>query len=118
LEFINDSYAMADFTYWLNGLLFNRIPYFNRMRLREMINVKALWGHLSRRNNPADNPQLFSFPTDTYTTPMTNRPYVEASAGFDNIFRVFCVEYVWRLTYRNNPEAPRNGVRIAFHLAF
>jgi hypothetical protein len=118
LEFINDSYAMADFTYWMNGLIFNRIPYFNRMRLREMINVKALWGHLSRRNNPADNPQLFTFPTDTHTTPMTNRPYIEASAGLDNILRVLCVEYVWRLTYRNNPEAPRWGVRIAFHLAF
>lgn len=118
LEFINDSYAMVDFTYWMNGLIFNRIPVFNRMKLREVVNFKALWGHLSKRNNPLYNPQLFTFPTDVHTTPMTNRPYMEISAGLDNILRVFRVDYVWRLSYRDNPDAPRWGIRVAFHLAF
>lgn len=118
LEFINDSYAMVDFTYWMNGLIFNRIPVFNRMKLREVVNFKALWGHLSKRNNPLYNPQLFTFPTDVHTTPMTNRPYMEISAGLDNILRVFRVDYVWRLSYRDNPNAPRWGIRVAFHLAF
>lgn len=118
LEFINDSYAMVDFTYWMNGLIFNRIPVFNRMKLREVVNFKALWGHLSKRNNPLYNPELFTFPTDVHTTPMSNRPYMEISAGLDNILRVFRVDYVWRLSYRDNPEAPRWGIRVAFHLAF
>ena len=118
LEFINDSYAMVDFTYWMNGLIFNRIPGFNRLKLREVVNFKALWGHLSHRNNPEYNPDLFIFPTDVYTTAMSNRPYMEISAGLDNIFRVFRVDYVWRLSYRNNPYAPKWGVRVAFHLAF
>ena len=49
---------------------------------------------------------------------MTDRPYMEISAGLDNILRVFRVDYVWRLTYRDNPYAPRWGIRVAFHLAF
>ena len=118
LEFINDSYAMVDFTYWMNGLIFNRIPLLDRLKLREVINFKGLWGHLSRRNNPLYNPQLFVFPADVHTTTMTDRPYMEISAGLDNILRVFRVDYVWRLTYRDNPYAPRWGIRVAFHLAF
>ena len=118
LEFINDSYAMVDFTYWMNGLIFNRIPLFNRMKLREVVNFKALWGHLSHRNDPASNPELFTFPTDVHTTPMSNRPYMELSAGLDNILRVLRLDYVWRLSYRDNPYSPRWGIRVAFHLAF
>ena len=118
LEFINDSYAMVDFTYWMNGLIFNRIPLLDRLKLREVINFKGLWGHLSRRNNPLYNPQLFVFPADVHTTTMTDRPYMEISAGLDNILRVFRVDYVWRLTYRDNPYVPRWGIRVAFHLAF
>ena len=34
---------------------------------------------------------------------MTDRPYMEISAGLDNILRVFRVDYVWRLTCRDNP---------------
>ena len=118
LEFINDSYAAADLTYWMNGLIFSRIPLIKKLKIREVINFKCLWGHLSDRNDPAVNKSLFIFPADVHTRRMSNTPYMELSAGIDNIFSVLRVDYVTRLSYRDTPGAPDWGVRVALHLAF
>lgn len=119
LEFINDSYASVNLTYWMNGLIFNRIPLVKKLKLREVVTFKCLWGDLSTRNNPNHNKNLFLFPTDVHTTMMSwSDPYMEISAGIDNIFRVLRIDSVWRLSYRHTPEAPDWGVRVGFHLAF
>ena len=38
-----------------------------------------------------------------------NVPYVEASVGIYNIFKLLHVEYVHRFTYRDNPGINKNG---------
>lgn len=118
LEFINDSYAMVDLTYWMNGLIFNHIPLIKKLKLREVINFKGLWGHLSKRNNPEYDKSLFIFPENVHTTPMTDMPYMEISAGIDNIFRVIRIDSVWRLSYRHSFDAPDWGIRFALHFSF
>lgn len=119
MEFINDSYVSWDLTYWLNGALFNIIPGFKKLKLREVIGFKGLYGHLSDNNNPELHPELLRFPTDVDITPMKDRPYMEISAGIDNIFKILRVDYVWRLTYRNVPYSiDRNGLRVSLHMRF
>lgn len=117
MEFALDQYALWDFTYHMNGLILNRIPFIKRARLREYINFKGFVGHLSKRNNPEFNPNLFRFP-DANTSPMGKTPYMEASVGLENILTIIQVEYVWRLTYRDRPSISRGGVRIGFHFDF
>lgn len=119
MEFVNDSYAQWDLTYWANGLLLNQIPLLKRLKLREVVGFKGLYGHLSHRNDPQYNPELFAFPSDTDTRPMDHGPYMELSAGLDNIFSCLRIDYVWRLNYRNVPyPIDRSGVRIALHITF
>ncbi len=119
LEFINDSYASVDFTYWMNGLIFNRIPLVKKLKLREVVMFKSLWGDLSDKNNPAYNKNLFLFPFNARATMMSwEKPYMEISAGIDNILRVLRIDSVWRLSYRHTPDAPDWGVRVSFHMAF
>ncbi|MDE7407518.1 MAG: carboxypeptidase-like regulatory domain-containing protein, partial [Muribaculaceae bacterium] len=119
MEFINDSYASWDLTYWLNGALFNYIPVLKKLKLREAISFRGLWGHLSHRNDPSYNPGLFAFPIDAHTTSMTSRPYMEIGAGIDNVMKILRVDYVWRLSYRHMPYAcDRSGLRIALHFTF
>lgn len=119
MEFINSSYASFDVTYWANGALFNYIPYLKKLKLREVFSIRGLWGTLSHRNNPSDNPELFRFPLGAGVTKLNHGPYMEASVGIENIFKVLRVDYVWRLNYRNVPyRIDRSGVRIAVHVTF
>lgn len=118
MEFINDSYASWDVTYWANGAIFNYIPLLRSLKLREVFNFRGVAGHLSDRNDPELHPELFRFPEIAHTRRMTSTPYMEASAGIDNIFRILRVDYVWRLTYRDSYDISRGGVRIALHFSF
>lgn len=118
MEFVNDSYASWDITYWANGAIFNYIPLFKKLKLREAFTFRGLWGHLSKKNNPEYNPGLFRFPSIANTRQMSNTPYMEVAVGLDNILTVLRVDYVWRLTYRDTPGASKSGIQIALHFTF
>ncbi len=129
MEFINDQALTWDLTYWGNGILMNRLPLIKRLRLREVLTLRGIWGSLSDKNNPAqlsvvtplssvDGSDLFLFPADALCQPMGDKPYMEAAVGLDNIFTILRVDYVWRLTYRENAGSDRHGIRIQFHFNF
>lgn len=118
LEFLTDSYAQWDLTYWGNGILFNLVPGFKKAQLREVVNFKGVWGHLSSRNMPWRHPSLPQFPVGAMPRPMTDTPYMEASVGLDNIFRILRLDYVWRLTYRSTPGVDHSGLRLMLHFTF
>ncbi len=118
MEFAMDRYASCDLTYWGNGVLFNRLPLIKKVKLREVVDFKCLWGDLSRRNNPEYHPNLFRLPEDSNTKIMGDTPYMEISAGIDNIFKILRIDYVWRLTYLHTPGTDRSGLRVALHFNF
>lgn len=118
MEFAQDRYASVDLTYWMNGLIMNRVPLIKKLKLREVLTFKGFLGSLSRKNNPAFNPELYRFPEDAMCRQMHGRPYMEIGAGIDNIARIFRLDYVWRLTYRHTPGAPDSGLRVSLHLQF
>ena len=117
MEFINDEYASWDITYYLNGNLLNRIPLIKKLKAREVFCFRGLWGHLTDKNNPAKNGDgLFLFPEGSYT--MGKAPYMEVSAGVENILKFLRLDYVWRLNYRDHPGIQTKGVRCTMRLSF
>ncbi len=118
MEFMGDSFASWDVTYWANGALFNLIPLVKKLKLREVVAFRGWWGHLSDRNDPQHTRWLPLFPEHVNYTPMHGRPYMEISAGIDNLFKCLRVDYVWRLNYRDVPGRDRSGLRVALHLTF
>ena len=118
MEFINDQALSWDLTYWGNGVLMNRLPLIKRLRLREVLTFRGLWGSLSDKNNPAKTGDVFLFPEDVPCLPLGDKPYMEAGVGIDNIFTILRVDYVWRLTYRDHAGTDRRGVRIQLHFNF
>lgn len=118
MEFITDSYASFDVTYFANGAIFNYIPLIKKLKLREVFSCRGFWGHLSDKNNPVKNHWLPQFPSGSNDVELTSTPYIEASVGIENILRFLRVDYVWRLTYRNAPGVECGGVRVAAHFTF
>lgn len=123
MEFLNDRYASLALSYDLNGKLFNRIPLVKKLKWREMFRIRGLWGTLTDKNNPykSSNPDLFLFPArDGRPTSfvMGRRPYVEASVGIYNIFKLLHVEYVRRLTYTDIPGVQKDGFRFMIMMIF
>lgn len=116
MEFMNDEYASWDVTYYLNGFVFNRIPLLKKLKWREVLSCRGLYGNLSDKNNPYKSDGLFQFPSTTSL--MTGTPFVEVGAGVENIFKVLRFDYVWRLTYRNLPNIDKSGLRISLHVTF
>lgn len=118
MEFATDQYVSWDATYWANGALFNRIPFIKKLKLREVISFKGYYGGLTVKNNPQRSLDLLKFPREVDPRLMKSGPYMELSAGIDNILTFLRIDYVWRLSYRNTPNAAKGGVRVALHFTF
>lgn len=116
LEFVADQYVSLDLTYYLKGWILNRIPYIKWLRMREVISFNGIYGNLSNKNNPAHTSGLFLFPEGT--RPLGNVPYMEASVGLENIFKILRIDYYRRLTYLDEPGIKKGGVRIALKFSF
>ena len=121
MEFMNDRYALFNLAWDLNGKLFNRIPLLKKLKWREYISLKGMWGHLTDKNNPrlpqnANDDVLYQFPE--HTRMMTNDPYMEFVVGIHNILKCLEIDYVRRLTYNHFDGVSKNGVRFGFNLSF
>lgn len=118
LEFITDTYGVWDVTYWANGAIFNYIPLLKKLKLREVFSFRGFVGHLSMKNDPRFHDNLYRFPEISHTQPLGRTPYMEVAVGLDNVFRIFRVDYVWRLTYRDAPGIDTSGLRMSLHFTF
>lgn len=133
MEFLNDRYASLMVSWDMNGKLFNRIPLLKKLKWREFIGCNVLWGTLSSKNNPfleknAGDAGLFYFPGSfdaetgeySYLSHVMDKktPYVEVVAGIHNIFKLFHIQYVHRLTYVDRPGTQKWGIRFMFRVTF
>ena len=48
----------------------------------------------------------------------TKRPYMELRLGIHNIFKLIEVDYVRRLSYLNNPNTNKWGIRLKVRMTF
>jgi len=115
LEFVSDHYASLNIDHNFNGFFFNKIPLIKRLKLREAVSFKLLYGALRDENNPDKDPSLLQFPRNgagvATTNALGNEPYMEGSVGVGNIFKVLRVDVVKRFNYLDNPEVSEYGIR-------
>lgn len=102
-EFVSDQYVQVMMQHSFNGFFFNKIPLLRKLKLREVISFKMIYGSLSNANNPEEKPELIQFlrndQGNRITHTLEDMPYMEASAEIGNIFKIFQVGLVRRLTY-------------------
>ena len=113
-EFVADKWAGINIDHYFNGFFFNKVPLLKKLKLREVIAAKVLFGGVSSENNPLLNPNQMKFPTTdgvTSTFVLNGTPYVEASAGVGNIFKVLRLDVVKRFTYLDHAGISTWGIR-------
>ena len=118
MEFLMDKYVALYATYYLKGWIFNRIPYWNRLNLREVISFNGVYGGLSPKNIPGPNtPGLYLLPDGCGQ--LGKVPYMELTAGIENILGFLRIDYVRRLSYAKDLKGwDKNGIRFTFRISF
>lgn len=115
LEFVSDHYASINLDHCFNGFFFNKIPLIRRLKLREVVSFKGLYGGLREENDPNLHSGMIQFPDNTdgsrATYTLEKQPYIEGSVGISNIFKIFRVDLVKRFTYLDHPNVAEWGVR-------
>lgn len=110
MQYAADFYIMG-YAHWnMQGLMFNAIPYIQRLHLRELFEFKIGWGMLSNRHNT-----ILQMPDNIHSL---SKPYIEAGVGIGNILRVADVYAVFRLTNNKDNSIPWWGIRTRFSLDF
>ncbi|HTQ29503.1 MAG TPA: DUF5686 family protein [Puia sp.] len=121
-EFVSDHYAGINVDHFFAGFFLNKIPGLKRLRLREVIAAKLLFGGVRDENNPDINANQMKFPTTngaTSTFVLGGKPYLEASFGIYNIFSIIRLDLVKRFTYLENPGIPGGwGLRVSTNFIF
>lgn len=122
LEFVSDQYASIQVDHCFNGFFFNKIPLLRRLKWREAVTFKALYGSISHDNNPARSEGLYQLPRNQDNTPITysleQKPYIEGSVAIANIFKFFRIDLVKRFTYLDHPNISQLGLRARFKFDF
>ncbi len=143
MEFIMDAYVGLYATYFFKGWILNRIPGINRLKLRGVVSFAGVYGGLTAKNNPylEDNVGLYEFPNSAtfdsngnyvsgyVSSPIGKLPYMEITAGLENIFKFVRIDYVRRITYNDYllPDGihrrklgawGRNGVKVTVRFEF
>lgn len=109
-EFVSDSYISLFAEQHFQGFILNRIPLLRSLNWREVVVCHILYGRLSDKNR-----QLMVFPEGLYRL---SEPYYEASAGIENIFKLFRIQAMWRFSYLNHERVSPFGIRATMQLAF
>jgi len=122
LEFVGDHNESINIDQHFQGYFFNKIPLLKKLKWREVMSFKGIYGGLSNENNPAFHNNLYQFPVYSDGRPITyalnNTPYIEGSVGIENIFKFVRVDLVRRFTYLDNPYVPKYGVRVLVQFDF
>jgi hypothetical protein len=109
-DFVADEYASLHFEHHFNGRLFSRVPLLRKLNLREIIGIKGVYGRVSDENRLLNDSGL------TYTAP--EDIYWEYHAGVGNIFKVLRVDFAWRGSYLEMPDARKFAIRASFGFYF
>jgi hypothetical protein len=110
-EFVSDEYATVSVFHHFDGFFLNHIPLMRKLKWREVVTAKALWGRVGSKNQ---NTLLFPSTLNT----LNKGPYYEAGVGIENIFKVLRFDALWRLSYLDKPNISKFGIRGSLQLSF
>ncbi len=115
LEFVADHYVGLNLTHAFGGFLLNKVPLIKKLKLREFVSAKVIYGGLRDENNPTLHPELLRFPRtlagNPLTFPLGKTPYAELGVGVGNIFKILRLDLIKRFGYLDHGGVSSLGLR-------
>lgn len=110
-EFVSDQYLSMKAEQHFGGIFLDRIPALRKLKWREVASFSAVSGRLSNKNLAIlANPEAFS--------DLSNKPYVEAGIGIENIFKILRIDNIWRLSYLDRPDIAKVAIMGTISISF
>jgi Family of unknown function (DUF5686)/CarboxypepD_reg-like domain len=109
-EFVTDQYVSLHFEHNFNGRLFSRIPFLRKLQWREIVGIRGVIGSISQENIDINASDI------TYVAP--EKLYWEYHFGIGNIFKIFRIDFEYRGSYRDAPNATNFAVKGGFGFYF
>ena len=111
-EFASDKWTNVFFEHNFNGLVLGKIPLVRKLDWRELVSFKAAFGSI-RENNLEKTPII---PISGMNS-LKGAPYYEVGVGISNIFRLFRVDYAWRLS-RRTEDSCNSCLKVGMDMKF
>jgi len=121
-EYFSDQYVGLNVEYNFEKKLMNLISFLRKSKARQFINIKTVWGDLNSQDRAFNRLEFTNYRLKS----LREHTYTEIGTGFDNLFKFFRVDLVWRFapsfTVPVNSTVPNNTQNFAvfgsFHLQF
>lgn len=117
-EFSSQSFASLSWQHNFEGFVFNRIPLLRKLKWRLVGTGNLLFGGVSQstidaqiRTDEGGNDLPF------FNALENGRPFAEVGLGIENIFKVFRVDFIRRLTYLESVGADKTAIKLSFNLS-
>lgn len=101
-EYYSDYYSGFQIEHNLEKKLINLIPFLRKTNIRQFWNIKGVWGKMNSANRLFNKTEFGPYQLRT----LRDHTYLEFGTGFDNIFKFFRIDFVWR-------DAPPNPTNLA-----
>ena len=110
-EYMSDKYAGINLEHNIGSGIFRFTPLTRKLKWRQFWNVKTMWGSVNAENKKLNSGTYFKY--------LNGANYTEIGTGIDNIFRVFRLDFVWRLAPPSDlPRSSRFGIFGSFQFQF
>jgi len=111
-EFYSDQYLQWNFSHHFDGFFLNRIPGIRKLKLREVIHTRGIWGNVSAKN------RAYNQMNNSFIQPIGKVPYIEVGFGIENILKILRYDVMWRVTHRNQPKTYNWMMTFGFNFNF
>lgn len=115
-EFASDRYASMHYSHHFEGFLLNRIPLMRKLKWRLVGTSNVILGEMSSLNRAMIAER--SDPNGLAVGFLSRGvPYIELGYGVENIFKIFRVDFIHRMSYLDkakNPDVRKFGVLFSF----
>jgi hypothetical protein len=101
-EFISDQYAGFNIEHNIGGGIFNHIPGVKKLKFRQFWTAKGVIGSVSNDNYNLNFNKGYPFRS------LQGNPYLELGTGVSNIFQIFRIDFVWRVSPMPSSEEARS----------